>query len=95
MIDRTESMTQVKALDSTRTRVHVGYDAGSYDSYPICGALKNRNTETVDDYANCPDCRRLLLAENFDISNWFDVDPDFMDRREQRMERAYDRGHRV
>ncbi len=54
------SLTAVQATDTYTGTVHLGWDYGSYDSYPICGALKNRDCSTTDETANCPRCARVL-----------------------------------
>lgn len=54
------SLTPVRAEGGTASAVHLGWDCGSYDSVPMCGALAARATETTDDPANCADCAYVV-----------------------------------
>jgi hypothetical protein len=54
------SLTPVRAEDDRGSRVHIGFDEGSYDSKPLCPALANRATETTDTPANCTQCAGIV-----------------------------------
>ncbi len=54
------SLTPVKREGSSSLAVHLGWDGGSYDTYPLCGALKGHDTETTDEPANCGLCARVV-----------------------------------
>ena len=56
------TLTPVKAEGSWRGRVHLGIDEGSYDTFPLCGALAGRATETTDEEANCGGCATVARA---------------------------------
>lgn len=59
----TQSVTAVRAPTASRT-VHLAFDHGSYDSYPLCGRLANGPTETTDETANCGLCAREMRRLN-------------------------------
>lgn len=54
------SLTAIKAVGTYSESVHLGWDYGSYESYPLCGVLKERDRETTDETANCPRCAKVL-----------------------------------
>lgn len=49
-------VTAVRAASGSTAAVHLGFDAGSYDSMTFCGALDGRERETTDLAANCSAC---------------------------------------
>lgn len=57
---RGDSLTGVRARSLPTRVVHLGFDYGSYDSYPLCGRLANRHPETTDETANCDSCARVV-----------------------------------
>ena len=62
---RGDSLTTVRAPTTSRT-VHLGFDHGSYGSYPLCGRLANGPTETTDETANCGLCRSVMRKLGLD-----------------------------
>lgn len=56
---RGDALTGVRARSLPTRVVHLGFDHGSYDSYPLCGRLANRHPETTDETANCAPCLRV------------------------------------
>lgn len=71
----------VAATEPAPLRVHAAVSAGSFDSYPLCGALANRDRETTDRLANCPDCKTVCRMARIDLCGLFDgigedYDPD-------------------
>lgn len=51
-------LTGIKAISPFAQTVHLGFDSGTHDSYPLCGGLSNRRAETTDEVANCGPCAR-------------------------------------
>jgi len=60
------SLTPVRQEGSAGLAVHLGWDLGSYDTHPLCGALRGRATETTDEPANCGPCARVVRLIGFD-----------------------------
>lgn len=67
------SLTQVTSQSAASQRVHVGFEEGTHETKPICGSLKNQATETIDAYANCPACKKLLRRAGADLHGLYDV----------------------
>lgn len=59
----TKDLTTVRAVNGNSARVHVGWDEGSFDTVPLCPALRTRETETVDALATCPDCKHIVREQ--------------------------------
>lgn len=57
------SLTGIKAANGATQTIHVGHDDGSFDSVPLCPALRTRETETTDDLANCPACKKIVREQ--------------------------------
>lgn len=59
------SLTPVKAAETISNRVHLAVDCGTYDSVPLCGALRRRETETTDELSNCSPCKKAARAADY------------------------------
>lgn len=56
------SLTPVMADGGTGGRIHPGFEEGTHDTVPVCGALRGRETITTDDSANCGGCATVVRA---------------------------------
>lgn len=83
------SITCVKAVSETAKRVHVGLAEGSFNTYPFCGVLTGRDTETTDELANCPDCKRLMRLAGHDLYNLFEGIDENYDPEGDRFSASY------
>jgi hypothetical protein len=75
--NRGTGLTPVKAANTSRGGVHLGFEAGTHDTYPLCGALDRRAKETTDEPANCTRCgsiaRELGLGDLLEPNDWMTI----------------------